>query len=180
MQATLRTRRITDLHWLSFLLTRRRDQRINVAAETAAESSTKHEPFFAFWMKAWSRRVAIAKALAGIREELAASKRRTEMNRLQVPTLSPRESLIHQGATRSEVEAALLVVDHFPRAAVVLSVFEGVAVPDCAVLLDASPELVKRALNIGLFELTRNLATAKAWQPEPAHRSARHTEIQYA
>ena len=168
MQTTLNTQYTNDLHWLAFLLTGRRDQSIDLAVETVNEFQTA-QPFFTAWMEAWSRRVVIAKALTGIREQLAASVRRTEFRRFHGPALPPRDWRIGQGTTKSELEAALLAIDHFPRAALVLSIFEGVPAPDCAVILDASPNLVKKALTIGLLELTSNLASAQGRKSKTAH-----------
>jgi DNA-directed RNA polymerase specialized sigma24 family protein len=179
MQTTLTTQYTADLHWLGYLLTGRRDQSIDLAVETVAEFHTA-QPFFSAWMEAWSRRVVIAKALSGIREELAASVRRTEFKRGHGRALPRRDWRIGQGTTKSELEAALLAIDYFPRAALVLSIFEGVPAPDCAVILDASPELVKKALTIGLLELTQNLASAQGWTSKTAHPFVIPTEIRYA
>ena len=96
MQTTLKTQYTTDLHWLAFLLTGRRDQSIDLAVETVAEFHTA-QPFFTAWMEAWSRRVVIAKALTGIREELAASVRRTEFRRFHGRALPPRDWRIESG-----------------------------------------------------------------------------------
>jgi DNA-directed RNA polymerase specialized sigma24 family protein len=179
MQTTLKTKHTTDLHWLAFLLTGRREQSVDLAVETVVEFHTAQR-FFTAWMEAWSRRVVIAKALTGIREELAASVRRTEFKRIHGAVLPPRDWRIGQGTAKSELEAALLAIDYFPRAVLVLSVFEGVPGPDCAVILDASPDLVKKALAIGLLELTRNLAGAQGWTSKTAHPFVLPTEIGYA
>jgi DNA-directed RNA polymerase specialized sigma24 family protein len=179
MQTTLTTQYTADLHWLAFLLTGRRDQSIDLAVETVAEFHTA-QPFFTAWMEAWSRRVVIAKALAGIRDELAASVHRTGVKRVHGPDLRPRDWRIREGAAKSELETALLAIDYFPRAALVLSVFEGVPAPDCAVILDASPALVKKALTMGLLELTRNLASAQEYRSKTAHPFLIPTETQYA
>lgn len=179
MQTTLKTQYTNDLHWLAFLLTGRRDQSIDLAVETVAEFHTA-QPFFTAWMEAWSRRVVIAKALTGIREELAASVRRTEFRRFHGRTFPPRHWRMNQGTTKSELEAALLAIDYFPRAALVLSVFEGVPAPDCAVILDATPALVKRALTIGLMELTGILAGAQGRTSKSTHPWVLPTETQYA
>ena len=179
MQTTLNTQYAADLHWLAFLLTGRRGQSIVLAVETASEFPVA-PPFFAAWMEAWSRRIVIAKALTRIRKELAASVRRTELKRVQGPALPSREWRMSQDAKKSDLEAALLAIDDFPRAALVLSVFEGVPAPDCAVLLDASPDLVKKALRIGLLELTRNLAGAQGWKSKTAHPAVIPTEMLYA
>ena len=178
MQATLKRGYPSDLHWLAFLLTGRGDQTIEVAAETGTIDPI--EPtFFESWMNAWSRRVAIAKALTGIRNELAASMRRTSLNRMNTPALLPQEVAIRPGIARSELEAAVLAIDHFPRAVLVLTVFERVPAPDCAVLLDSSPGLIRKALNIALLEVSDNLARAQAWRLE-THSSVMPAEIQYA
>jgi DNA-directed RNA polymerase specialized sigma24 family protein len=179
MQTTLNAQYTDDLHWLAFLLTGRRDQSIDLAVETVTEFHTT-QPFFTAWMEAWSRRVVIAKALTGIREELAASVRRTEFKRVHESGLPPRDWRIGQGTTKSELEAALLAIDYFPRAALVLSIFEGVPAPDCAVILDASPDLVKKALAIGLLELTRSLASTQGQGSKTAHPFLIPTETQYA
>jgi DNA-directed RNA polymerase specialized sigma24 family protein len=180
MQTTLNAQHTADLHWLAFLLTGRRDQSIDLAVETVADFHTA-QPFFTAWMEAWSRRVVIAKALTGIREELAASARRTEFRRFHGgPPLPPHDWRISQGTTKSELEEALLAIDHFPRAALVLSIFEGVPAPDCAVILDASPDLVKKALTIGLLELTRNLASAQGSRSQAACPFLLPPETQYA
>jgi DNA-directed RNA polymerase specialized sigma24 family protein len=179
MQTTLSAQHTADLHWLAFLLTGRRDQSIDLAVETVAEFHAA-QPFFAAWMEAWSRRVVIAKALTGIREELAQSVRRTESRRVHGTPLPPRDWRINQGTTKSELETTLLAIDYFPRAALVLSVFEGVPAPDCAVILDASPRQVKRALAIGLLELTHNLARSQDRTSKAAHLLVLPTETQYA
>jgi DNA-directed RNA polymerase specialized sigma24 family protein len=177
MQTTLKPQYTADLHWLAFLLTGHRDQSIDLAVETVTGFA---QPFFTAWMEAWSRKLVIAKALTGIREELAASVRRTEFKRVHESGLPPRDWRIGQGTTKSEFEAALLAIDYFPRAALVLSIFENVPAPDCAVILDASPDLVKKALAIGLLELTRNLASAQGWTSKTAHPFVLPTEIRYA
>ena len=168
MQTTLTTQYTADLHWLAFLLTGRRDQSIDLAVETVAEFHTA-QPFFTAWMEAWSRRVVIAKALAGIRDELAASVHRTGVKRVHGPDLRPRDWRIREGAAKSELETALLAIYYFSLSFFVLSVFEGVPAPDCAVILDATPALVKRALTIGLMELTGILAGAQGRTSKSTH-----------
>jgi DNA-directed RNA polymerase specialized sigma24 family protein len=60
--------------------------------------------------------------------------------------------------TKTQIEQALLAVDLFPRAAVLLSIFEGMSIADAATILDADVTLVRKAQAIGLRELTNNLA----------------------
>jgi DNA-directed RNA polymerase specialized sigma24 family protein len=179
MPTTLKMQHTADLHWLAFLLTGHRDQSIDLAVETVAEFHTS-QPFFATWMAAWSRRVVIAKALTGIREELAVSARRTESKRVHGSALPSRDWQIGADTTKSELEAALLAIDYFPRAVLVLSVFERVPVADCAVILDATADLVNKALAMAFLELTRNLATAQGWRSETAHPLLIATGTEYA
>ena len=60
--------------------------------------------------------------------------------------------------TKADLEKALLAIDPFPRAALLLLVFEGIRMADAAALLDADPALIRKAQAIGLRELTANLA----------------------
>jgi DNA-directed RNA polymerase specialized sigma24 family protein len=146
-----------DLYWLTFLLTGRRDVSIDIAADAAA-SQDEGQPFFAAWMRAWSRRIVIAKALAAIRDELAESARRTELARVDQSAARPRDWSLSPHMNKSRIEEALLAIDVFPRAAVLLLVFEGVQIADAAALLDRDATLVRKAHAIGLREFTANLA----------------------
>lgn len=148
-----------DLYWLAYLLTGREDVSIDIAADTAAKDEANS--FFGDWMRGWSRRIVIAKALDVIRQELAESRRRTERARVNRKEAAPKDWSLSRDATRSQIEEALLAIDVFPRAAVILSVFEGVHTADAATLLDADADLVKKAQAIGLGEFTANLAGRK-------------------
>src|SRR6266852_2292190 len=106
-------------------------------------------PFFSAWMVAWSRRVFIAKALATIRNELAASARRTASKGAEKIALPPRNWTLDRDTTKVQLESALLTIDVFPRCALVLSVFEGVSLEDVALLLDSERDLVRKAQMIG-------------------------------
>jgi hypothetical protein len=72
--------------------------------------------------------------------------------------LAPAGWTLSQNANAADLDRALLAIDLFPRCALLLSVFERVPVADAAVLLDSTPALVESARNIGLRELTANLA----------------------
>jgi hypothetical protein len=144
-----------DLYWLAFLLTGHRDISIDIAAD--AVTSRDDNSFFSDWIRGWQRRLVIAKAVAAVHDELADSARRTEIaggSNGGVPSnwsLSP-------DTTKADLEQALLPIDPFPRAALLLLVFEGVRLADAATLLDAKPALLEKAEVIGLRELTANLA----------------------
>lgn len=150
------TKNSADLYWLALLLTGRPDLSIDIIADAAAWDDQAH-PFFANWMRAWSRRIVIAKALAAIRDELAASARRTTVAREHSPVL-PHGWSLGSDMTKAGIEQALLAIDVFPRAAVLLLIFEGIRLADAATLLDADARLVRKAQAIGLRELTANLA----------------------
>jgi len=145
-----------DLHWLAYLLTGRRTQSIDLAADAATRAGGAN-PYFDTWMLAWSRRVVIAKALAAIREKLAASARRTEQRRERNAICTGGKWILDPRADKAALERSLLAIDDFPRAVLLLTIFEGVAAEDAAVLLDSSPRLVAKARNLGLMELTGNL-----------------------
>ena len=145
-----------DLYWLAFLLTGCRDISIDLAA--AAVSQDAENPFFDSWMRAWSRRIVISKALASICVELAESARETDLARVDRGWALPRNWSLPADTTKAEIEDALLAIAVFPRAAVVLSIFEGVHIEDAAALLNQDAALIRKAQTIGLRELTANLA----------------------
>ena len=149
-----------DLYWLAFLLTERQDISIDIAAETAV-SADDASAFFADWMRGWQRRLVIGRALTASRDELDDSARRTRLAHGTVwPTGStpPRNWALSPDTTKADLEKALLAIDPFPRAALLLLVFEGIRMADAATLLDADPALIRKAQAIGLRELTANLA----------------------
>jgi DNA-directed RNA polymerase specialized sigma24 family protein len=150
-----------DLYWLAFLLTERQDLSIDIAADTAV-SDDYASPFFGDWMQGWQRRLVIGRALTAIRNELADSRRRTQHARVHgLPGSSAapqRNWSLSPNTTKADLQQALLAIDLFPRAALLLLVFEGVRMADAATLLDADPALIRKAQAIGLRELTANLA----------------------
>ena len=149
-----------DLYWLAFLLTGRQDVSIDIAADAVAPQDSAN-PFFEDWMRAWQRRLVIGKALTAIRDELADSARRTELAPAGNSEM-PRNWSLSPDTTKADLERALLAIDLFPRATLLLVVFEGVRIADAATLLDADPNLLKKAEAIGLRELTANLAATNA------------------
>ncbi len=171
--------READLHWLAFLLTGRRGLSIDMAPESAAPEGGASLTF-STWMVTWSRRVVISKALATIRDEVAASVLRTKSKRLRKPALPGRDWELGPDTTRVDLERALLAIDVFPRAALLLSVFERVPVADAAILLDAELELVRKAQAIGLMELTSRLARMQGWTSAARNPLVLPSETQYA
>jgi len=146
-----------DLYWMAFLLTGRQDLSIDIAADAAA-SEDYGSPFFGDWMRGWQRRLVIAKALTAIHNELADSARRTQLARANGAAALQRDRSLSPGTTKADLQQAVLAIDLFPRATLLLLVFEGIRMADAAILLDADPALIRKAQAIGLRELTTNLA----------------------
>lgn len=146
-----------DLYWLAFLLTGRQDIGIEIASDVVV-SGGDASPFFAHWMGGWQRRLVIGRALSAIHDQLADSARRTQLARVKGSVTPPRNWSLNPGTTRADLEQALLPIDPFPRAALLLLVFEGIRLDDAATLLDADPTMIRKAQAIGLGELTANLA----------------------
>jgi DNA-directed RNA polymerase specialized sigma24 family protein len=129
--------------------------------------------FFSNWMHAWSRRMVIAEALTAVHEDLARSARHTALRRGENSKIPPQSWTLHRQTTRPDLEQALLMIDVFPRAAVLLLVFERVPLKDAAVLLDSEPDLVRKALAVGARELTINLATMQGWKSDVTRNTQR-------
>jgi len=151
-----------DLYRLAYLLTGQREVSVDVTLE-AIDLGGDPASFFSSWMLAWSRRVVIAKALAAIHDELAASARRTASKRSERTALPPPTWALDRHTTAVQLERALLAIDVFPRCALLLTVFEGVSPEDAAILLDGTPASVRNARIIGMRELTRKLAGMRGW-----------------
>uniref|UniRef100_Q026M4 RNA polymerase, sigma-24 subunit, ECF subfamily n=1 Tax=Solibacter usitatus (strain Ellin6076) TaxID=234267 RepID=Q026M4_SOLUE len=149
---------LTDLYRLAYFLTGKCDAGLDATLEAVDSTGD----FFSGWMTAWSRRVVISKALAGIRDELTASARRTSVKRATTE-LPSRDWALSSGTKAAEFTRAILAIDWFPRCALLLSIFERMSVEDAATLLDATPELVRKGQAIGLQELTVNLARGQGW-----------------
>jgi DNA-directed RNA polymerase specialized sigma24 family protein len=150
---------VADLFSLAYLLTGREELSIEIAADTAV-SGDYASPFFSNWMRGWQRRLVIGRALSAIHDELADSARRTQLARASSSaggSVAPRNWSLDPGATKADLQQALLAIDPFPRAVLLLLVFESIRIEDAATLLDADPKLIRKAQAIGLRELTANL-----------------------
>jgi DNA-directed RNA polymerase specialized sigma24 family protein len=163
----------TDLYWLAFLLTERHDLSIDIAADTAV-SEDYASPFFAEWMRGWQRRLVIERALTAIHDELADSARRIQPARINGSAAPPRNWSLSPDTTKADLQEALLSIDPFPRAALLLLAFESIRMADAAILLDVNPTLIRKAQAIGLRELTANLASQNS--PEDQRGSKPVTE----
>jgi len=146
---------VADLYWLAFLLTERQDLSIEIASD--AVSAHDASPF-ADWMRGWQRRLVIGRALSAIHDELVDSARRTPLMGVNGSSARAQSWSLDPNTTKADLEQALLAIDPFPRAALLLLVFEGMPIAEAATLLDADPALIRKAQAIGLRELTANLA----------------------
>ena len=149
--------RMFDLYWLGYLLTGDRERSVQAVIETL-EMPDAANPFFENWMVTWSRKIFIAKVLGYVAPETSASELRTRLRRMQSETERRFNRKIDPAAGKPELERALLAIEPLPRCALLLSVFEKLAVADIGILLNVDRESVKTATAIGLIELARNLA----------------------
>jgi DNA-directed RNA polymerase specialized sigma24 family protein len=168
-----------DLQWLATLLTGSRDTAADVTEQWIA-SAGEENGFFYSWMSAWSRRLLIARALTAVSEDLARSARQTASRSEKIPALPKRPWTLDRDTGKPDLERALLAIDLFPRAAVLLLLFEGVPLADAAVLLDAEPDLVRKGQAAGVVELTRVLAGVQGRQTADTESSQSRGEFQHA
>jgi len=166
METLEQTRRnLADLHWLATLLTGCREIATNVTFQAVAPTQDENA-FFSDWLHTWSRRLVIAKALIAVREDLARSARRTALKHTENSAVPRQPWTLDEQTTRPDLERALSMIDVFPRAAVLLVLFEGMPLNDAATLLDAERDLVRKAVAVGARELTINLATMQGWKSD--------------
>jgi hypothetical protein len=156
-----------DLYWLAYLLTGNRDASFRAAVD-AAELPEDASPFFTEWVLRWSRKIAIAKSLGAIREELHTSARRTEATVFRSDLRLPRGWSLSSHTKTIQLEQALLAIDVFPRCALVLSILEGLPLEDVATLLNEERDLVKTAGAIALQQLTRRLSASPLQRDSPS------------
>jgi DNA-directed RNA polymerase specialized sigma24 family protein len=149
--------RIVDLYWLAYLLTGDRERSAQAVIE-ALEMPDAANPFFAGWMSTWSRKIFIAKVLGYVIPESSVADLRARHKRLQAEVRRTGARRMDPAAGKAELERALLAIDPLPRRALLLNVFEKLAIEDIGILLNADRETVKTASAIGLIELARNLA----------------------
>ena len=143
-----------DLYRVCFVLTGQEDLSIEIAADVVAQDYGNG--FGGDWVNGRSRKVAFAKALEAIRNELAASARRTEIATGKESSVLPALS-VNEDLTRTDIDEALSDIDLFPRAAFVLLVFEKIRIADAISLLDADEALIRKAQIIALRRFANNI-----------------------
>ncbi len=145
----------SELYSLAFLLTGNADR--GVEAFDRALDVDEENPAFGEFMTSWERKLIIAEALGTIKTELRASRQRVA--RAAEDELSSDTRLKERPYIgREEFEEAVIAIDAFPRCAMLLTIFEGMAVEAASVLLNEDEALTRKAQQIGIVELTRNLA----------------------
>ena len=147
---------VSDVYWLGYLLTGDYERTAEILID-GLEMPDAANPFFEGWMMTWSRKIFIAKVLGSVKPELDRAQLRDRLRRLQAETRKGLPRIEHV-AGKANLERALLAIDPFSRCALLLRVFEKLAVEDVATLLNSDRESVTTATAIGLIELARNLA----------------------
>jgi hypothetical protein len=168
----LRTEAV-DLYWVCFVLTGHQHLSIEIAADVVAQDYPNR--FFSERMQGWSRRSALAKALEAIRQELTESARRTDIARDEETSALPALS-VNEEISKTDIEEALFGIDLFPRAALVLLVFEKIRIADAITLLDADAALIRKAQVIGLRRFYKQYRP-KEWAPNNHWQSRNHQRI---
>lgn len=145
----------SELYSLAFLLTGSADR--GVEAFNRALDFDEDNPSFGEFMSSWARKLVIAEALGSIKAELRASSKRTaRAPEEESPGDAKWQRRPYIG--REEFEEAVIAIDAFPRCAMLLTIFEGMSIKAASVLLNQDEALTRKALRIGIVELTRNLA----------------------
>jgi membrane protein DedA with SNARE-associated domain len=138
--------------------------------ESALESLVPKEgdnATFARWIRAWSRKLAIARALGTVAGELKSSARRMELvDSSQLRKLVGCNWRCVSSINRVELERGIAAIDLFPRSALILTIFEKLSLVDAAILLGVPKETVANAQAIALRQLSRSLAGGQGWSNE--------------
>ncbi len=108
-------------------------------------------------MVTWSRKIFIAKVLGNVPLEARAPQLGARLRGLRSGAWRGFQWRMDPAVGKPELERALLAIDWLPRCALVLSMFEKLAIEDIAILLNVDRESVKAATAIGMIEAARNL-----------------------
>jgi hypothetical protein len=146
----------SELYALAFLLTGNADRSIE-AFGRALDVEEEENPAFGEFMNSWARKLVIVEALGAIKVDLRTSKQRVaRMAEEDIATNPKWHRRPYIG--REEFEEAVIAIDAFPRCAMLLTIFEGMSIQAASVLLHADDALTRKAQQIGVVQLTRNLA----------------------
>jgi hypothetical protein len=123
--------RVFDLYWLGYLLTGDPERSVQGVRETL-EIPDAANPFFESWFITWARKIFIAKVLGYVFPQASAPELLARFRRLQPETGHGCIPRINKAPGKAELEWALLKIELFPRCALLLSVFEKLAIEDTA------------------------------------------------
>lgn len=119
---------------------------------------------FARWIRAWSRKLAIARALGTVAGKLKVSARRMELiDSAQLRNLCRRNWRWLSSSNRVDLERDITAIDLFPKAALLLTIFERLSLVDAAVLLGVPKETVANAQARAMMQLSRAIGGRQAW-----------------
>src|SRR5262249_6311476 len=88
---------VASLYWLAFLLTEQCERSIDIAVEAVTSAGTSSP-----------RRVVISKAVAAVRDEVAASACRTKSSRRDSQALPAGDWVLDDSTTKEQLERAML------------------------------------------------------------------------
>jgi hypothetical protein len=139
-----------DLYWIAFLITgcaeRSTDLTIRVLEAENGPEGLDHPATFARL-----RRAVIGKVLA-------------ESCGQFIPAPTPAVvTVVDSGMNMDHVRDAVLGISLFSRCALLLTVFEGIALKEAAALLATDEQTVSEGRIDGLLQLTRNLASGRSY-----------------
>ena len=152
-----------ELYSLAFLLTGNADRSVE-AFNRVLDFEGEANPTFDDFMNWWARKLIIVEALGTISAELESSKQRVARAAEDaIPTNAKWQPRPHIG--REEFEEAVIAIDAFPRCAMLLTIFEGMSIEEAALLLNEDEAMTRRAQQIGIVQLTNNLAADRGRDP---------------
>jgi hypothetical protein len=147
----------SELFWLAYLMTGNEERGVEAftrALET--EPETPENATFNGFLAKWARKLVIVEALGTMQTELRQSIARVA----QAVQVRPSTATWKRRPTiaKQEFEDAVIAIDAFPRCAMLLTIFEGFTMKAAALLLNADEALTGVAQQIGIVQLTSNLA----------------------
>ena len=154
------------LEWLTSQITGDKVSEPEGALELLVPRETENATF-ARWIRAWSRKLAIARALGTVAAELKVSASSMELvDPTQLRKLVRRNLDWLSSVNRVVLERGIAAIDLFPKAVLLLTVFEKLSLADVAILMRVPKETVTNAKAIALRELSRALTGGQEWANE--------------
>jgi hypothetical protein len=146
----------SELYSLAFLLTGNADRSVE-AFNRALDFEEPENPVFGDFMNSWARKLIVVEALGTMRTELRLSRQRVSRAAEDEVGSEPKwKRRAYIG--REEFDEAVIAIDALPRCAMLLTIFEGMSIKAASVLLNEDVALTRKAQQMGIVQLTRNLA----------------------